>query len=163
MAFPLSLRNHPLGIRLIQLVPSRAWEKRPSLLFSLCAFTMVCSLLLGGGTRGGFLSDTILELFAIPAFLISLSSLVAMPSSQTKHRAAWPLVLYLAIVILPLVQLIPLPPWLWTKLPQREQMVAIFDLLGRGLPWLPISLSPNSTWVSVLSLLAPLAIFLGVI
>jgi O-antigen ligase len=124
---------------------------------------MVSSLLLGGGTRGGFLSDTILELIAIPSFLLSLSSLVALPWSDSKRRAEWPLLLCLAIAILPLIQLVPLPPWLWTRLPHREEIVTVFDLLGRSLPWWPISVSPSATWVSVLSLLPPIAVFLGVI
>jgi O-antigen ligase len=158
-----SLRNHPLGVRLAQLVPLRAWQQRPRLFFILCAVTVVSSLLLGGGTRGGFLSDTILELIAIPAFLASLATLVALPRSESKQRAEWALMLCLAIAALPLVQLVPLPPWLWTELPNREQMVTVFGLLGRELPWLPISVSPSATWVSVLSLLPPFAIFLGVI
>lgn len=163
MAFLELLRNHPLGVRLAQLVPVRAWQQRPRLFFILCAVTAVSSLLLGGGTRGGFLSDTILELIAIPAFLASLATLVALPRSESKQRAEWALMLCLAIAALPLVQLVPLPPWLWTELPNREQMVTVFDLLGRELPWLPISVSPSATWVSVLSLLPPFAIFLGVI
>jgi O-antigen ligase/polysaccharide polymerase Wzy-like membrane protein len=163
VTFLESLRNHPLGVRLAQLVPLRAWQQRPRLFFILCAVTVVSSLLLGGGTRGGFLSDTILELIAIPAFLASLATLVALPRSKSKQRAEWALMLCLAIAALPLVQLVPLPPWLWTELPNREQMVTVFDLLGRELPWLPISVSPSATWVSVLSLLPPFAIFLGVI
>ena len=163
MAFLDSLRNHPLGVRLARLAPLRAWQQRPRLFFILCAVTVVSSLLLGGGTRGGFLSDTILELIAIPAFLASLATLVALPRSESKQRAEWALMLCLAIAALPLVQLVPLPPWLWTELPNREQMVTVFDLLGRELPWLPISVSPSATWVSVLSLLPPFAIYLGVI
>jgi O-antigen ligase len=163
VAFLESFRNHPLGVRLTQLVPVRAWEQRPRLFFTLCAATVVSSLLLGGGTRGGFLSDTILELIAIPAFLASVSSIIALPRSSSKRRAEWALMLCLAIAALPLVQLVPLPPWLWTELPNREQLVAVFGLLGQELPWLPISVSPNATWVSVLSLLPPFAIFLGVI
>jgi O-antigen ligase len=163
VAFLESFRNHPLGVRLAELVPSRAWAQRPRLFFIFCAVTVVSSLLLGGGTRGGFLSDTILELIAIPAFLASLSSLVALPRSESKQRAEWALMLCLAIAALPLVQLVPLPPWLWTELPNREQMVTVFGLLGHELPWLPISVSPSETWVSVLSLLPPFAIFLGVI
>jgi O-antigen ligase len=163
VAFLESLRNHPLGVRLAQLVPLRAWQQRPPLFFMLCAIAVVSSLLLGGGTRGGFLSDTILELIAIPAFLASLSSLVALPRSESKRRAEWALMLCLAIAALPLVQLVPLPPWLWTGLPNREQMVTVFGLLGHELPWLPISVSPSGTWVSALSLLPPFAIFLGVI
>jgi len=163
VAFLESLRNLPLGVRLAQLVPLRAWQQRPRLFFILCAVTVVSSLLLGGGTRGGFLSDTILELIAIPAFLASLATLVALPRSESKQRAEWALMLCLAIAALPLVQLVPLPPRLWTELPNREQMVTVFGLLGRELPWLPISVSPSATWVSVLSLLPPFAIFLGVI
>jgi O-antigen ligase len=163
VAFLESLRNHPLGVRLAHLVPLRAWQQRPRPFFILCAVTVVSSLLLGGGTRGGFLSDTILELIAIPAFLASLATLVALPRSESKQRAEWALMLCLAIAALPLVQLVPLPPWLWTELPNREQMVTVFGLLGRELPWLPISVSPSATWVSVLSLLPPFAIFLGVI
>ena len=163
MAVLESLRNHPLGVRLAQLVPLRAWQQRPRLFFILCAVTVVSSLLLGGGTRGGFLSDAILELIAIPAFLASLATLVALPRSESKQRAEWALMLCLAIAALPLMQLVPLPPWLWTELPNREQMVTVFGLLGRELPWSPISVSPSATWVSVLSLLPPFAIFLGVI
>ena len=143
--------------------PSRLWEKRPSLFFSLCAFTLVSSLLLGGGTRGGFLSDTILELLAIPAFLFSLSSLVALPWKESKRSAEWALMLCLAIAIVPLLQLIPLPPWIWTRLPNRGEMAGVFELVGRELPWFPVSVAPTATWLSVLSLLPPLAIFLGMI
>ena len=163
MTFLESLRNHPLGVRLAQLVPLRTWQQRPRLFFSLCAVTVVSSLLLGGGTRGGFLSDTILELIAIPAFLASVSSIVALPRSRSKRRAEWALLLCLAIAALPLVQLVPLPPWLWTELPNREQMVAVFGLLGQELPWLPISVSPSATWVSICFPLLPFTIFLGVI
>ena len=74
-----------LGVRLAQLVPVRAWQQRPRLFFILCAVTVVSSLLLSAGqTRGGFLSDTILELIAIPAFLASVSSIVALPRSRAS-------------------------------------------------------------------------------
>ncbi len=163
MAFLDTIRYLPLGIKLSKLVPSEVWEKRPSHFFSLCAFTIISSLLLGGGTRGGFLSDTILELLAIPAFLVSLSLLVTSPQTESKYRARWALILCLAIALVPLIQLVPLPPWIWIRLPHREEMAAVFDLLGHEPPWLPISVSPSSTWLSVLGLLPPFAIFLGVI
>lgn len=163
MALLDSLRNHPVGIKLFQLTPSRAWEKFPGLFFSLCAFTLVASLLLGGGTRGGFLSDTILELIAIPAFLVSLSSLLALPWTDIKRPAEWALMICLAIAVVPLLQLVPLPPWIWTRLPHRDEIAGVFDLLGREQPWFPVSVSPNATWLSALSLLPPIAIFLGVI
>jgi len=84
-------------------------------------------------------------------------------SANIWHRARWPLMLCLAIVLLPLYQLVPLPPWIWTKLPGREVVAATFELLGGPRPWLPVSAAPTLTWLSVLSLLAPVTIFLGVV
>lgn len=163
MVFLEALRNHPLRIRIGRLVRASAWEQRPSLVFGCGAFALVSALLLGGGTHGGFLSDAILELLAIPALLVALTSLVTLPRTQIKRPAESALIFCLAIVLLPLLQLIPLPPAIWTRLPHREEIVTIFDLLGRGLPWLPLSTGPNTTWLSLLSLLAPLAVFLCVI
>lgn len=163
MVFLHTLRNHPLGLKLGTFVPVEAWEKRPSVAFSLCAFTLLASLLLGGGTRGGFLSDAILELIAIPVFLLTLTSLIATPWKQSNRSAAWALLLCCAIALLPLLQLIPLPPWVWERLPHRQDMIMVFGLVGRQPPWLPISVAPNGTWLSALSLLPPLAVFLGVI
>jgi O-antigen ligase len=65
--------------------------------------------------------------------------------------------------LLPLLQLVPLPPWIWTKLPGRETIVAIFELIGGQGNWMPISMSPTATWLSFLSLLPPMAIFLGAV
>jgi O-antigen ligase len=80
--------------------------------------------------------------------------------SLTKQmRAA--LLFCLAIAAIPLVQLIPLPPWLWTALPNREVSAAVFAILGRQVPWMPISVSPSETWLSALSLLPPLTLFLA--
>ena len=142
-----------------------AKASRPSIVFCACAFTMVGSLLLGGGTRGGFLSDAILELLAIPALLLVVSSLIDVlrRSTHIRRSASWALMLCFAIALLPLLQLVSLAPWIWTRLPGRESIVAIFDLVGSQGNWMPISVSPSATWLSFLSLLPPMAIFLGTI
>jgi O-antigen ligase len=142
-----------------------AKASRPSIVFCACALTMVGSLLLGGGTRGGYLSDAILELLAIPALLLVVSSLIdaLRRSTQIPRSTSWALMLGFAIAVLPLLQLVPLPAWIWTKLPGREAIVAIFDLVGGQSNWMPISVSPSETWLSFLSLLPPMAIFLGAI
>ena len=41
-------------------------------LFLLCALVLVASLILGVSTRAGFLSDTLLQLIAIPLLLLAL-------------------------------------------------------------------------------------------
>jgi O-antigen ligase len=163
MVFLQTLRNHPLGIKLNALVAAQTVARRPSLLFSVSAFVLLFSLMLGGGTRGGFLSDAILELCAIAPFLIALSSLLASVRAGNARRGELALTLCSAIALVPLLQLVPLPPAIWTRLPHREEMAAIFKLLGGNTPWLPISVAPSATWLSALSLLPPLAVFLGVI
>jgi O-antigen ligase len=136
----------------------RRWPGQVGHLFYLCAFVIVASLLLGGGTRGGFLSDAILQFFAIPLLLVALWRLFEVPLTK-QMRAA--LFFCLALAALSLVQLIPLPPWVWTALPNRQPSAAVFNVIGHQVPWMPISVSPHKTWLSALSLLAPLAIFLS--
>jgi O-antigen ligase len=65
------------------------------------------------------------------------------------------------LVAIPLSQLIPLPPWLWTALPGRGPSAETFAVLGQKIPWMPISVSPQETWLSMLSLIPPLAIFVA--
>jgi O-antigen ligase len=91
-----------------------------------------------------------------------LSSLLALPS-EIKRRAKYTLALCAAIALFPLMQLVPLPPSVWTSLPHREEIVEIFKSLGGELPWLPLSVAPDATWLGALSLLPPLAIFLGIV
>jgi O-antigen ligase len=137
--------------------------------FWLTAFTLLAALLLGGGTRGGFLSDALLQLLAIPLLLLSASRLGDLFwRNRAKFRQLrWEFIFCLAVVLVPLIQLVPLPPALWTLLPYRAPLIASFDDLGQGvghgLPWLPISVSPNATWLSVVALLPTLAVFFGTI
>jgi O-antigen ligase len=159
MVIPGTVREHVFGAAM-------SWRTRRagfSGLFYTSAAMMTASLLLGGGTRGGFLSDAILELLAIPAFLLAIASLADLPwsSADARRRARWALLFCLAIALLPLIQLVPLPPRIWMRLPGREAVMAVFDTIGGARPWLPISVAPNATAVSALSLLPPFAIFLG--
>jgi O-antigen ligase len=163
MAYLRTFRERSFETVLNRLAGARA--NRPSIIFCACVVTMVGSLLLGGGTRGGFLSDAILELLAIPALLLVVSPLIdgLRRDIQIPRSTSWALMLCFAIALLPLLQLVPLPPWVWTRLPGREAIVSIFELAGGQGNWMPISVSPNLTWLSFLSLLPPMGIFLGTI
>ena len=143
-----------IGTRII------SWFRKARLLFYLCAVVIVASLLLGGGTRPGYLSDAILQLLAVPLLLLSLWSMFDTPLTKQMRQGLW---FCLAIALLPLIQLIPLPPWLWTVLPSRQPSAEAFDILGRAIPWMPTSVSPQLTWLSALSVIPPLAVFLGVV
>jgi hypothetical protein len=58
------------------------------------------------------------------------------------------LALCCAIALLPLIQLVPLPPWIWVNLLRREELAKVFTLVGNEAPWMPISVSPPATWLS---------------
>jgi len=127
--------------------------------FALCSFVLVCALLLGGSARAGFfLSDTLLQLLALPLLLAAVWRLSDLASDK---RPTGVIVFCFAIVLVPLLQLVPLPPSIWTALPHRETIVEVYTLLGAKLTWRPLSVAPYATWLSLLSLLVPLAIFLG--
>jgi hypothetical protein len=59
--------------------------------------------------------------------------------------------------LLPLIQLVPLPPSVWTGLPGRELVAQSLDLAG-GRGWFPLSVDPARTLVAFLGTLAPAAI-----
>jgi O-antigen ligase len=66
-----------------------------------------------------------------------------------------------AMVALPLLHLTPLPFFLWSHLPMREKAAAALAAIGQTAPAAPLSLAPGLTWLTFLSLIPPLAIFLG--
>ena len=156
--------NYGLGRRLLPDASaiSHLWTgaslSKPKPLVYLCAFAVVAGLILGGGTRGGFLSDAILQLLAIPLLLVSIWKIVELPLTKQARLALW---FCVAIALVPLLQLVPLPPSIWTALPNRQPSVEAFELLGKPVPWMPISVSPEATWLSALSLIPPIAIFLA--
>src|SRR5262249_38701955 len=127
-----------------------------SLLTISCAALLVACLIFGGGTSAGFLSDVVLQLVAVPALLVCLWRLLDV-STSAKH-ARWELLFCVTVVLVPLLQIVPLPPQLWTALPSRQLLAGTFKLLERDLPWMPISVLPRATWLSALSLLPPLAV-----
>jgi O-antigen ligase len=126
---------------------------------------MICAVVLGGGAQRGHLSDVILQYLAVPLLLVALWRLLDLRSgTPNKIRSLkWELGFCGVIVLVPLLQLVPLPPAIWAALPGRQPETEVFSLLGGELPWMPISVAPELTWLSALSLIPPVAIFLGCI
>lgn len=118
------------------------------------------SIVLGGASRDHALRLALLELASLPVLVLAGSQLLNR-HAWTTHRFG--LGLLAAIFLLPLIQLVPLPPAIWTALPGREQLVLALELVGQPAGWIPLSLTPDLTWRSFLALLPPVAMFLGVL
>jgi O-antigen ligase len=116
------------------------------------------ALAAGGGTHQGIVSDTIIQLASLPL----LGSIIFLAAGRPITRqTVIPLVLAVAVVFVPVLQLIPLPPNIWSALPGRGFVLASFAQADMTPPWLPISLMPETTLRSFLSLAPPAAIFLA--
>lgn len=126
---------------------------------SACAL-LILTLLLGGGAAQGFWSDAIVQVASLPL----LAAMLYRVTQVAPDRAArWPLFLLYGALGLPLLQLIRMPPALWSLLPGRAAIAAAYRTAGMDLPWLPISLDPAATWRGLLSMLPAVALFLAVL
>lgn len=120
---------------------------------------LVLALGLGGASRADVLTPHLVGLAALPVLGLALWRLRA----GLRHEWRFPLALLAAVALLPLLQLIPLPPALWTALPGRAVVAADLRLAGAPIGWAPLSLSPQATWGSFLSLFPPAAMLLAVL
>lgn len=122
------------------------------------AVLLVFAFAFGGASQGHALRLALVELAALPLLVLASERLVR-TGLWREHRFA--LGLLAAILAIPLIQLIPLPPAVWTALPGRDQMVLALDLAGVEPGWASSSMTPDRTWGSVLALAPPAAFFLA--
>ena len=122
--------------------------------FVLPGFIALAMALGGGGTPSP-LPEMLLEWAA-------LATLVAVVMLHPQDRP-WPrqaTVVALALLALPTLQLLPLPPAIWRGLPGREIEAAAIDLAGAGPKWMPWTVSPPRTLASLLAVIVPVAAIL---
>lgn len=119
---------------------------------------VVLALVFGGGTLQGLWSDALVQLASLPLLAIAANELLA---RGLPDRVRWPLGLICVALLLPILQLIPLPPFVWIHLPGRASVVVSVHAAGMALPWSPVSLDPAATQRSLLSLLPAIAVFLA--
>lgn len=118
----------------------------------LCAF-MFAAFFLGGSSRAD--AKFLFILRPIAALMLAYGATLLTREQWLEFKALF--VLLLALAALMVIQLVPLPPSIWSNLPQREPILAISEALGASDVWRPISLSPARTWNSLFSLIIPAA------
>jgi O-antigen ligase len=112
---------------------------------------LLCAVVLGGSSSGGLWANLLLQWLCAILLLWLIAVRITLP---VPHAL---LMLGGAAIALPMIQLIPLPPSLWTLLPERTFVAEGFGLAGIALPWMPISLDPDATLAVLAALLVPAA------
>ena len=121
------------------------------------AYLFLC-LILGGSAQGAW-GNAILQILAVLIIAGFFLSADRPPVSRSTRSLA---ILFALAILLVVIQLIPLPPAIWTALPGRQFVADGRQLLGLPLGWSSISLAPYETLATLLCLLPPSAMFLAV-
>jgi exopolysaccharide production protein ExoQ len=125
-------------------------QKEPGV--QVTALIIIACLFGGGGVAYG-LANLVVQLAAL--FLLALNgNAVWQLLRRSPSLLAVPIVASLA---LPLLQLVPLPPSMWTTLPGREQLVESLAAVGPH-GWRPATVSTARTFVAFLGLIAPFTV-----
>jgi O-antigen ligase len=122
------------------------------------AYVLLC-LLLGGSSQAVW-GNMLLQLGGLAIIAWALAE---RPPERMIAPARHVLWIALAAIAIGLLQLIPLPPAVWTGMGPRQAIAEGYSILGLGLPPLPISLTPHQTIDALLSAIPPLAILLGMV
>ena len=108
--------------------------------FQLGIFLSLCLIL--GGTSQDILQP---KLFIYIASIIVIAANLLRSNRFSNWKVFFFPILGLTIILLAcFLQLIPLPPDLWSDIPGRSGVAEGFDKLGVNKPWLPLSYSGNN-------------------
>jgi O-antigen ligase len=136
--------------------PKRSFPPRlrPDEAFGVLAVLLVAAFVMGGGSRHDIESLPYLRTLACIAGAIGVLGL-----GRENLRAYWaPFALLGALALVMAMQLIPLPPSLWTGLPARAAIVELDSAVGLVGQWRPLTLSPMKTANALASLALPFAV-----
>ena len=119
-----------------------------ALLAGVVAFT-------GGASR--FDAIQIIPLRSLAAIFF-VSSLFYLSKKKLKDERDL-LAMLACLLLIVLLQLVPLPPWLWQNLPGRSDILQLDSVLGLEETWRPITMAPMRSWNVLGGLIVPAAGF----
>lgn len=127
---------------------------RPQIEFVLLAALLAVIWLCGGSSRADVLGQAIVRAAAGGGIVLA-----ALFAHKVDIRSSRPVFWLLGgAAVLPLIQIVPLPPSLWMALPARELFTEPANIAGGVQPWRPISISPAATLNALFSLIVPVSV-----
>ncbi len=122
--------------------------------FWLLSIFLLILWIAGGASRADVSGQAVVRFFAW-AFLI----VFVLFSSRFEWLRIRPIAILLGVTILVVaLQLVPLPPAIWTALPGRELLTRAAEVSGQPQPWRPLSISPSATVNALGSLVVPVVV-----
>ena len=135
---------------------SRAFSGTWSATAVAAVLLLVAAFALGGASRENELRLAVVELAALPLLVLVGARMF---KSELQVSRGLGLGCVLLLVGIPLLQLLPLPPGVWTSLPGRDQLLLALNVVGLPTGWSPLSLTPDKTWRSLLALIPVVTMF----
>lgn len=127
--------------------------------FWLSAVLLSLAFVFGGASRGNPLSTMAIELVGVTLLVATVWSRVSAGDGRIDRLAT---ALLGIIFVISALQLVPLPPEVWTTLPGRREVVETLRIAGIEPGWAPLSLDPEATFRALLWLVPAGALFLAV-
>jgi hypothetical protein len=124
----------------------------------VAALFVACAIVLGGGGSPNPGTEVLLQLVFVAAALAWLWLPAPRGSVPIPRSRSFWLICGLALV-LPIAQLVPLPPGVWTALDGQGSRAAALALVGSEQSWQPLSHSPPRTLAALLAIVPALFAF----
>lgn len=124
---------------------------------ALFAALLVLLALTGGYSR----YDTGLLAILRPLLVVISAGFLLLPTGEMWRATRGPSLLLGVLATIIALQLAPLPPAVWTALPERAGYTQVATWIGQPQPWRPLTLVPVLTWNSLLALLPAAAMVIA--
>lgn len=145
---------------------SKVAESLPPLRTKPLPSTAICMVLLGFGIilgGGGTVNPQTEMVLQVLTALLMLPLVVSSDWQRGMgpvQQPAW--LLGFLVLLIPVLQLVPLPPSIWQDLPGRAVEVQSLALVQADQSWMPLTMAPSRTFASLLSIICPVLLMLQV-
>lgn len=124
----------------------------PHLPFAFLAVLFGFLWLAGGASRADVMGQVIVRSVAWAILIVS----ILLGQRPRLGDARFVTGFLIAAAALTALQLVPLPPAIWTELPGRKLLTQAATVIGEEQPWRPLSISPGATLNALSSLIVPI-------